>query len=456
MSVDTLLRIAQDPCSSPAKLREVWGETTSSRVRKAVASNPNCDTPLMCMASRLYIKEVLANPSFELNTLFSEDKVVADIYSAYTDPSGFYGSKSRGIRGGVATKDRGVICRALLVSPNLNSPKILEELISIMSSAEFVRELKDEGVRKRVEKIASSGVNSLSVFTLTFLLNKKLLSMENFSRCLEKRSTAEFHLPAKAYCETFKMVYEDADYDSLYHFTFASSPFALKHLVKGARGDYREFFTSDNCLKDLANLYKDVLATEYAREKAYCPTTRSYYTRLVHYGDSRHSYHLSDLIWDCISYRNDLEGKNLCQLDFAKLFDDIQLIGFDKDYGPHECRLKFKKLKTLTSRNDLCQKLLDLESDEAFEFFMTCGFLWNEWYARGDQGNRESLVIERMHGINETRNGRYYNRSYLNDYPYIQINNSNGTHYSHDSYTKLENNPHPPQGTGLVSRPRAS
>jgi hypothetical protein len=456
MSVDTLLQIAQDHSSSPAKLREVWAETTSSRVRKAVASNPNCDTPVMCMAARLYIKEVLANPSFELNTLFSEDKLVADIYNAYTDPSGFYGSKSRGIRGGVAAKDRGVVCRALLVSPNLSSPKILEEIVSIMSSAEFVRELKDGEVRKRVEKLAKSGVDRFSVYTSAFLLNKKLLSMADFSRSLEKRSAAEFHLPAKAYCETFKKVYEDADYDSLYHFTLASSPYALKHLVKGAKGDYRELFTSDNCLKDLAKLYKDVLAYEHARERRTRGGRYGYYALMTSYGDSDHSYHISDLIWDCIAYRNEMDGKSLCELDFARLFSDVQLVGFDKDYGPHKCRLKFKNLNTLTGRNDLCQKLLDLEGDDAFEFFMTCGFLWTDWYARGDTGNLESRVMERMHRINEARNGRYYTYSIISDYPYITIVNRNGINYSHEQYHRIDDtNTNPPRGTGLVARPRS-
>ena len=72
--VDGLLSEAQNPNTSPERLREIWDTTKSTRVRKAVASSPNADTKTMSMAARLYIKEVIANPSFEVMNLFDEDE----------------------------------------------------------------------------------------------------------------------------------------------------------------------------------------------------------------------------------------------------------------------------------------------------------------------------------------------------------------------------------------------
>lgn len=423
----SLLTQASDPTSTPEQLVAVWNSTTSSRVRKAVASNPNCDTATLCMASRLYIREVIENPSLELNTLFSEDPVVKDIYSAYTSPGEFW---NNGLK---RAKVKGPVYRALLVSPHLKSWKILENLVRWLSSAEFTRELKDQGVKSRVRSIAKSGINNFDISALVFFLNNGVLTVPEFCSTLDNRSRGEFHLPKKTYCEIFKTVRDKTDYQTLFKFVLASSNYSLKHLVKSFKDEeMRKYLVTDECLVDLSNLYKDLLVTEVYQSRENYHNNHTWYWTRVSFNDSNQSYYLSHLVWDIISSRNEMA---MSSLDLERLYQDIKLAKFDTDYGPYNCRIKFKELSLLTGRNDMCQKLLDLEDDSGFEFFMTGGFLWDEWYAKGGPGNLETRVMDRMHRINETRNGRYYRHSKLNDYyPSVGIRNSNGTKHRSEVY----------------------
>lgn len=438
----SLLTQASDPASTPEQLVTVWNSTTSSRVRKAVASNPNCDTATLCMASRLYIKEVIENPSLELNTLFSEDPIVKDIYSAYTNPVEFW---SKGVG---RTKAKGPVYRALLVSPHLKSWKIVESLVRCLSSAEFTRELKDRDVKSRVRSIAKSGVDNFDISALVFFLNNGVLTVPEFCSTLDNRSRGEFHLPKKAYCEVFKTVRDKTDYPTLFKFVLASSNYSLRHLVKSFKDeDMGKYLVTDECLVDLSNLYKDLLVCEVYQYRENYQKTPTWYLARVSYNDNKQSYYLSRLIWDIISSRNDMA---MSSLDLQSLYEDIKLAKFDTDYGPYKCRIGFKELHLLTGRNDMCQKLLDLEDDSAFEFFMTGGFLWDEWYAKGGPGNLETMVMDRMHRINETRGGRYYKYSKLNDYyPSVEIQNSNGTMHKLEVYHDAKSI-EKPAGSGLI------
>ena len=75
-SLDTLYKEACDPSTSPSRLSEIWSETKSTKIRKAIASNLNCDPQTMKLASRLYVEEVIKNGSFQLLKTFEEDPFV--------------------------------------------------------------------------------------------------------------------------------------------------------------------------------------------------------------------------------------------------------------------------------------------------------------------------------------------------------------------------------------------
>jgi hypothetical protein len=441
--VNSLLAQAQDPATTPKQLVSIWDSTTSSRVRKAIASNPNCDTSTLCMASRLYIKEVVENPSFELKTLFSEDPIVSDIYTAYTDPQGFWKDKVQ------RTKAKGPTHRAMLTSPSLDSWRIVEGAIQYLSSTDFARELKDPGVQSRVKRVVKSNINSFNISSLLSLLKNKVITIAEFSKALDHRRQGEFNLPYKSYCETFKTIRDRCNYVTLFKFVLASSNYSLKHLIKSLKDDnMRSYLSTDGCLVDLSNLYKDLLACEVAQNREHSSKGSGYYWSRPSFNDNKQSYYLSHLVWDLICVRNDLSLPNL---NLDKLFSDIKMVGFHKDYGPYKCRLKFKELNLLTGRNDMCQKLLNLVDDLAFEFFMTSGVLWDEWYAKAGQQNLETMVMERMHRVNENTGGKYYKESLLTGYyPSVRISCQNGVLYDKDLYYDTKST-RKFYGSGLVS-----
>jgi hypothetical protein len=170
-SVDDLYARACDPSATPVELRTLWDSTKSVRVRKAVASNPNCDSKTMKMAARLYIKEVIANPSFELLNLFNEDKTVKVLYEAYTDPQAM--SRAYNLMS-MKSADRINVARALLVSPKLNSARILQEVCAVMNTVEFKRETKDPDVNTNVTGLLKSMYANLDYQLSCFYFITKL------------------------------------------------------------------------------------------------------------------------------------------------------------------------------------------------------------------------------------------------------------------------------------------
>jgi hypothetical protein len=196
VTVDDLYRIAIDPDATQEQLRDAWGATKSTRVRKAVASNPNCDSATMCMAARLYLKEVIANPSFELLNLFQEDKFVKRIYDAYTDPAEFYkGVQLPSIRN--TSGNRVNTARALLVSPNLRSSKILQDICSTLSGAEFSREIKDVEVLDNVRNIVRRDLGYFGLPCLLFLVHHGVIDIQNLDKALSKSAGPGLYYTSK-------------------------------------------------------------------------------------------------------------------------------------------------------------------------------------------------------------------------------------------------------------------
>jgi hypothetical protein len=455
MSVESLLAIAQDPGTGQDELLRVWNETKSSRVRKAIASNPNCSAKIACVASRLYIKEVVNNPALEMHTLFCEDKSFKQIYDAYNDPSELWKTVPR-YKGN--SQEKGAVYRAMLVSPKLNDPKILEAIFSQLSGSELIRELKDPDVKKNVCGIIESRPTSFSIWPLVFFLKNRLISTSRFGYALSKTPAERFHLPQKSFCETFWDLYKYGTYDNLYNYLISSRVFCLKYFVKSMKkpGEL-ERYTSDSSLLLFSNLYKDLLRYEVLARRNIVPVrSTSYYTPQIGWGDSNHSHFLSELIWEIIKHRSGLDSLPLSMVDLSKLYGDIKLAGFDKDFGPYGPGVKTKELGILTGKNDLCDKILSLANDGAFEFFMTSGILWQDWYARVNSDNPESKIVSRLNRINSSKGFPYFNYSFLDDYPYIRIKTVNGVDYDSNMYFPVPRASDPkdkyptPPGSGLL------
>lgn len=442
-SVDDLYERACDPSASPEDLRTVWESTKSVRVRKAVASNPNCDSRTMRMAARLYIKEVIANPSFELLNLFNEDRTVKVLYDAYTDPQ--TSSRSYNLMS-MKTSERVNVARALLVSPQLNSARILQEVCSVLNTVEFKREIKDPDVNKLVTCIAKKHVCEFRLPTLLFLFHNEILDINDVIKNLDSTDTAV--------CSSTRGVYTGFLMNQVDRIVSASSdPIARKAMFDFVRVNratsVREYIKevrknpelrTDGHLSLYADLYREFLSIEIADKRKQSEERRKQYgwSSYEGFGEDDHSHHLSDLVWTTISLRNEMDQKTLQDIDLAALFNDIVFVGFDKDYGPYKCELRFPEMRFLTGRNLMCDKLLALSDDRAFEFYMTCGLLWREWYARGNKDNPETQVVNRMSRINE---GRYlsgqrvwYRETELSDFPSISIRSRNGLEYDESDY----------------------
>lgn len=439
-SVESLYLEALDPETDEKRLKSIWHSTKSVRVRKAVASNPNCDPVTMSMAARLYIKEVINNPSFEMLNLFQEDKEVKELYEAYTNPQSY--SHSRNLHM-VKSHKRFNVSRALLVSPNLSSSVVLGEICSYLNSAEFKREMKDPEVRDNVSKVATSNLDSFRIPTLMFLFHNDIIGLSDLEEALDGTGTSEFVSSRGAYTnfvvdQSNAYLTTGSDYKVLYHFLRVHRANNIRDLIKKVR--VTPELQSNEYLGLYASLYRDFLRVEvdFKRKEYKERKTRYGYSPWVSLGDEDHSYHLSDLIWAVISIRNEMPETRLENLDFNALYSDTCSIGFHNDYGPYKCELKFPELKFLTGRNTMCEKLLALESDEAFEFFMTCGILWKDWYAEGHPDNPETKVVARMNCINEKRfkSGQelHYHTTHLGYPAHIHILESNGLKHNSGDY----------------------
>ena len=442
-SVDDLYAKACDPSATPVELRTLWDSTKSVRVRKAVASNPNCDSSTMRIAARLYIKEVIANPSFELLNLFNEDKTVKVLYEAYTDPQAM--SRAYNLMS-MKSADRINVARALLVSPKLNSARILQEVCAVLNSVEFKREIKDQNVNSNVTKIAKKHVCEFRLPTLMFLFHNGIIDINDVIKSLESTDSQVCVSTKGSYMGflgtqirgTVSTTPDSVAKRAMFEFIRVNRAGSIRELIKEVRKN--PDLQTNSHLELYAELYRKFLSLEISdkRKRSEERKSRYGYGSYEGFNDDDHSHHLSDLVWTTISLRNEVNQKTLVDIDFTALFSDIVFVGFDKDYGPYKCELKFPEMRYLTGRNTMCDKLLALSDDRAFEFYMTCGLLWTEWYAKGEENNPETRVVNRISRINEDRylSGQplWYKETELNGFPSIQIKPKNGLDYKGSDY----------------------
>jgi len=458
IGVEDLYRIAIDPCSSTEQLKGAWDSTKSTRVRKAVASNPNCDSATMCMAARLYIKEVIANPSFELLNLFDEDKFVKRVYDAYSDPQSFY--TLRELSSIPNTKgDRINTARALLVSPNLRSVKILRDICTTLKGVEFSRELKDLEVLDNVKKVAAGNLGYFSLGTLSFLNDHGVISTDQISKALSQSPAPSQNCTPKGQYTKF-VESNVGNYHLLFRYLYANRSNNIRDIVKSVRKDPE--LASDAYLDAYAALYRDFLLHDVTRSRSRSSSYGKRYgwRNSSSLGSDDFSHHISDLVWTTIATRNVSSGDYFSDLDLSAIYRDIARVGFDRDFGPYKCEIRFGNIsETITGKNRVCEKLLELEDDKEFAFFVSSGIVWDEWYGKTEDNSLESRVVNRLHRINENlfKSGLepLYNCSHLDSFPVIKVRQTNGLEYNEGLYLCSEedskgNKRQFPIGSGLI------
>ena len=452
LSVDDLYKVAIDPNTNQEDLRDAWNLTKSTRVRKAIASNPNCDSNTMCMAARLYLKEVIANPSFEMLKLFNEDKFVKQIYDSYTDPQTFYkDSKLHSIRN--VNGNRVNTARALLVSPHLRSSKILRDICTTLSGAEFGRELKDRDVFDNVRTIVLGNLGDFSLVSLMFLMHHNLINIAEFDRALSLSSgPSQYYISKGAYVKFVSG--QMTNYPLLFKFLYVNRAIGIKDITKSIKDD--PDLKSDTNLDTYAALYRDFLLHDVIRGRAKLAHDKARYGWATdrNLNDDYFSSQISSLIWAAIIARNITTGLEDVNLD--GIYKDVARVGFDKDFGPYPCEIKLKKVfSKVKDRKLLCEQLLALTDDRAFEFFITSGMIWQEWHGKNKIGSFEFRVVDRINSINE-RNflaGKklLYRFSDLSDYhPVVIVAQENGSEHDPTIYEVGKENYALPAGSGLI------
>lgn len=384
-AVAKLLREVTGPGVSQARLREIWSETVSSRVRKAIAAHPGADPKTMSMAARLYLKEVLTNPSFEMLNLFSEEKFVQTLYSAYTEPESWGRDKLRKVQ----LSDRTLVARTLMLSPKLKSGPLLAEICRSLSLAEFKRELRDESVKTNLIAVVKSS-KQLDLGTQVFLYRAGLISLEILESSLAA-GTSRTYLTSGQFLRVLKEALESNLHLLAFLLIRSTSAYRLKDILKAAEKD--ESLRSEGSLEFFNDLYRDFLVHDVCAGRSSFVESYNRYGWGVNYGgidkSGTHSREIAKVIWGLIRIRNPDNIKGV--------LTDMALIGFDSDPGLYQPGKIFKEKSA-----KLIQSLLGLD-DSMLEQVLKSGLAPSKFFACTVPGSDESRLVERLDQINQTR-----------------------------------------------------
>lgn len=148
--------LAQNDSTPGPVLEEIWYATRSPKIRKMIASHPNCSECLMIEASRLYLEEVLDNPSFALSSLFGDNENLIRVQEVYRDPSKITQTAYYFLKRNTINE---ILFRAALISKNLDF-KILNYCIGEGPKSSFERAIKNplalENIRAIIDKYIES------------------------------------------------------------------------------------------------------------------------------------------------------------------------------------------------------------------------------------------------------------------------------------------------------------
>jgi len=456
-NIEALYKEALDPSTGRDRLKLIWSSTKSSRVRRAISSNPNLDAETMKMASRLYIKEVVNNTSVELIQLFTEDEFVKKLYTAYTDPLKF--SINYRIRrlGEISNKggDRVCIARAMLISPKLNSSTTVFDIAGVLSTQEFKRELNmDTEVYQRVKRIFEKET-SYSLSQLLFLESVGISTKTETHEKLKAKPCINSYITKGALVDYITQRFKDVtrgepdSYEFLTRFMWSMDRHHVGDILRAKSKS--KYFLTDESLLLLADLYRDSVRREVAMN-------RMKVNNSTHRVSTSWSYELSKVIWDAIAIRANLGDKTPpCQYDLKEAYASIKLVGFDKDMGPNVTASGLFSQASLEKGGikgveDLCKALTTIDQD-AFLFFLTAGCLSRLWYCKTGNGSYYSQVVERINQINQTAFGKNYGvlYKYSDVYLYHPVFRIEKVHPSAKiRYSSLKSDPLP-KGSGKLS-----
>ena len=189
------------------ELEYIWDNTTSVRIRKAIASNPACSAKLLRKCARLYLEEVLNNDSFELlSTFTTSDEWINNVYLAKLNPKSFVQKSS--CHSLVKKKD---LCLTSLYSENLD----IDTLFSICrwGSREVLRRAaKNTEVKYKIANQVRDFINDTNsgcdkdkftnpgfIAEICYLYLEGLINLEDFNNYIKQAALFSTYIPSTAY-----------------------------------------------------------------------------------------------------------------------------------------------------------------------------------------------------------------------------------------------------------------
>lgn len=380
-NTDKLLQQALDPFQTSQSLLEIWKATKSPRVRKAVAANPNCTTDLLKVSARLYVREVLSNPSLEIVMTFLDDPFVDALWAVWEDPDRCVKGCISGKVKSIKRSELQILYNTALVSPKLKHIDSLLKILYYLPKGDVRREFKDKGLFERLRgivtrgSISGIGMGDVSILNTLGLIDKKGALNEivkgaksrSYDRTLTRSANKTFVLEnleaAAGGC--------NVSYNLLAFRFISMSHFNTKDICNLiSKG---EIPVSEGGKNILVNILTDIYKFSSISHLS-CPSIPVLVKTLTSLAlrDNKGSvYH------------------TLCYLNSIGLIRP--------EYSQDVCA----GFKGLVSRGeDLWDDLLNLP-EELFIYVMRYNLIDSNWFVRTDQTSKYGKVIDRLNSVNE-------------------------------------------------------
>lgn len=207
-----MLELAKSESTTEEVLTTLWFGTTSVKIRKAVASNPNASSEVLKIASRLYLEEVLENPGFQMIRMFESDPWVNRLYEAYENPDVYYTryGKYQGMR-----RDTGDLYnRAILLSKKL-TPAALNCCLAYGPKSALDRAIKNKSTFNSIQTLAKDSIYNQSLYSpldlesIFTLYKSKILDKGDIMHVLSRFGFASTSASKRLYSEFFKKTIQE-------------------------------------------------------------------------------------------------------------------------------------------------------------------------------------------------------------------------------------------------------
>ena len=402
-----LYKIATDPASTQKQLKEVWNETKSVKVRKAVASNLNCDPNTLRMAARLYLKEVIENPSFEMLKLFEQDPFVSKLFDAFEAPDAYASKNKNKFSSYSASKgsDVTLLARVMLLSPKLASHNTVRAIYNTLGITEIKRELKDEGVKKRLRKVvvprdSTALLKNIEAGVVLDLYNTGVITLDEFDKFLEDCRPGSLSSGSGG---SIKRLIE-SQLDNLtadnYGLIFRLMVACGAHTVRNAMKSLMTKSSGDKFLSVVSMLYKDLSYYDVVRlRKENSKNGRSYYT---YYATSYCcSYQIHSIMWKFLQSKYQGDSKSWKNVNFTLFMRDVEGMGLITPYSLYEPKLKIKRQdeEDFIVRLKIMGEILNLSSDSQFVYVLANLLRDRDLYAKSLPGSVDYCIAERVNRI---------------------------------------------------------